>query len=50
MKMEIGGDNIFLMVLCAIIGGWFWLGIPLLIIFWFADPRWSKQEGWRFLR
>lgn len=54
MKLEInGGDLVLIPVACllAYYVDWKWSGmLPLIVLGWFVLPRWSKAEGWRFLR
>lgn len=28
--------------------GWWWFAVPVIIISWFFQPRWNKQDGWSF--
>lgn len=52
MKIVINGFDPFLILILAylstVISTWIYVLIPLVIIGWFINPRWSSKNGWKF--
>lgn len=54
MNVEINGLDLFIVPFVGVLAAyhsWVWVfAWPVIFASWFIQPRWSKAEGWRFLR